>query len=58
VLEKSGFEVVQAGSGEEALEICAQAGSRLRGVVLDLTMPVLAAKRRTGRSGRGGRTCR
>jgi two-component system cell cycle sensor histidine kinase/response regulator CckA len=24
VLERSGFDVVQAGSGEEALEICAQ----------------------------------
>jgi CheY-like chemotaxis protein len=44
VLEKSGFEVVQADSGEEALEICAQPGSRLRGVVLDLTMPGLGGE--------------
>ena len=44
VLERSGFAVIQAGSGEEALDICARPGSRLRGVVLDLTMPGLGGE--------------
>jgi signal transduction histidine kinase/CheY-like chemotaxis protein len=44
VLERSGFDVVQAASGEDALAEIARHRTRLRGVVLDLTMPGLGGE--------------
>jgi two-component system, cell cycle sensor histidine kinase and response regulator CckA len=44
VLERNGFSVVQAASGEEALIECARPEARLRGVLLDLTMPGLGGE--------------
>jgi signal transduction histidine kinase/DNA-binding response OmpR family regulator len=44
VLERSGFRVVQAASGEEALRYCAELTPALRGVLLDLTMPGLGGE--------------
>jgi CheY-like chemotaxis protein len=41
VLERVGFEVVQAANGQEALEIYRREGGRIVVVLLDLTMPVL-----------------
>ncbi len=41
VLERIGFEVLQAGDGVEALEIFHREGSKIVGVLLDLTMPQL-----------------
>ena len=39
VLERSGYEVIEAENGEEALRHVERHGSALRAVVLDLTMP-------------------
>jgi two-component system, cell cycle sensor histidine kinase and response regulator CckA len=41
LLEKAGFEVVVAADGREALEVFEHDGSRVRLVILDLTMPHL-----------------
>jgi CheY-like chemotaxis protein len=44
VLRRSGFEVVEAGTGEEAIERCASTTAGPRAVVLDLTMPGLGGE--------------
>jgi PAS domain S-box-containing protein len=44
VLQRSGFEVVEAGSGEEAIAHCASTTTEPRAVVLDLTMPGLGGE--------------
>jgi len=44
VLQRSGFEVVEAGSGEEAIAHCASTTIEPRAVVLDLTMPGLGGE--------------
>ncbi len=41
MLEHIGFEVVTAGDGREALEVFKKHGSRIRCVLLDLTMPYM-----------------
>jgi CheY-like chemotaxis protein len=44
VLERSGFTVVEAGTGEDALQICSAQRKALRLVVLDLTMPGMSGE--------------
>jgi PAS domain S-box-containing protein len=44
VFERSGFSTVEAGSGEEALAICATRHRALRVVLLDLTMPGISGE--------------
>ena len=44
VLERSGFSVIEAATGEEALSICSASHQTLRFVVLDLTMPGMSGE--------------
>jgi CheY-like chemotaxis protein len=44
VLERSGFSIVEAATGEEALAICAAQHRALRIVLLDLTMPGMSGE--------------
>ena len=44
LLERSGFSIVEAATGEEALAICAAQRSALRIVLLDLTMPGMSGE--------------
>jgi PAS domain S-box-containing protein len=44
VLERSGFTVIEATTGEEALSICSASHQTLRLVVLDLTMPGISGE--------------
>ncbi len=39
MLRGAGFEVLEAADGQEACEICQRQGSRIRAVLMDLTMP-------------------
>jgi DNA-binding response OmpR family regulator/C4-dicarboxylate-specific signal transduction histidine kinase len=44
LLERSGFSIVEAATGEEALAICAAQRNALRIVLLDLTMPGMSGE--------------
>ena len=44
VLERSGFSIVEAATGEEALAICSAHADALRIVLLDLTMPGMSGE--------------
>ncbi|MFQ5767693.1 MAG: response regulator, partial [Acidobacteriota bacterium] len=44
ILERSGFEVLAAGDGQEAVDLFRQEGTRIDSVLLDMTMPGLDGK--------------
>jgi signal transduction histidine kinase/integral membrane sensor domain MASE1/CheY-like chemotaxis protein len=44
VLEGCGYQVLEAGNGQEAVELFRQRASQIAGVLLDLTMPVMGGE--------------
>jgi signal transduction histidine kinase/ActR/RegA family two-component response regulator len=44
VLERCGYQVLEAGNGQEAVELFRQRAGQIAGVLLDLTMPVMGGE--------------
>jgi CheY-like chemotaxis protein len=53
-LEKYGYTVLMAGGGEEAIAILRQMRSQIALVLLDMAMPVMSGRKRSGACGRSG----
>jgi len=41
ILQNSGYTVIEAGNGEEAVKICREKGERIRGLITDVVMPTM-----------------